>query len=170
MKVDLKKAFDYLDWGYLRLVLHKIGIQPSAAEWIMSCVTNVQFTVIINGQPTTYFKAGRGFRQGCSLSPLLFILALDGLSLHITNVVAEGHLIPLKIGRNIRISHSFFVDDVLIMGILNRFAWLHLFHTFIKFENDTGLIKNQSKSAIVNEQGDYETTDYIAIYLVLHLS
>lgn len=56
MKVDLKKAFDYLDWGYLRLVLHKIGIQPPAIDWIMACVKTVQFVVIINGYPISYFK------------------------------------------------------------------------------------------------------------------
>lgn len=35
MKVNLKKAYDYLDWGYLRMVLHKIGIFSNAAEWII---------------------------------------------------------------------------------------------------------------------------------------
>jgi len=108
-----QESFRLPGLGFLRLVLHKIGIQAPAIEWIMTCVTNVQFVVIINGYLTTYFKAGRGLRQGCSLSPLLFILALDGLSLHISDVVASGHFLPLKIGRNIRISHSFFVTTCL---------------------------------------------------------
>jgi len=83
MKVDLQKAFDCLDWGYLRLVLHKIGIQVGPTKWIMACVTNVHYAVVINGYPTKLFKKGRGLRQCCSLSPLLFILAMDGLRLHI---------------------------------------------------------------------------------------
>lgn len=60
MKVDLKKSFDCLDWGYLWLVLHKVGIQSCVAIWIMSHVSNVQYVVIINGYMVTYFKVGRG--------------------------------------------------------------------------------------------------------------
>jgi len=59
------------------------------------------------------------------------------------------------------ISHSFFVDDVLIVGILNRFSWLHLFHIFTKFGNASGLILNQCKSSIVHDQCDMEIIDYI---------
>lgn len=127
----------------------------------MACVTNVQYTVIINGYPMTYFKAGRSLWQGYLLSPLLFILAMDGLSLHIKNVVVEGHFHALHIGRNIQISHRFFFDDVLIMGILNRFAWLHFFHIFTKSGNAFGLILNQCKSSIVHDHCDMEIIDYI---------
>lgn len=38
VKVDLKKAFYCLDWGYLRLVLHKVSVQSRAAEWTMACL------------------------------------------------------------------------------------------------------------------------------------
>ena len=43
MEVDLQKAYDCLDWGYLRMVLHKIRVQARRAEWIMACVTNVRY-------------------------------------------------------------------------------------------------------------------------------
>jgi len=32
MKVDLKKSYDFLDWGYLRMVLYKIGINSNMEE------------------------------------------------------------------------------------------------------------------------------------------
>lgn len=161
MKVDLEKAFDCLDWVYLRLVIHKIGIQASVVEWIMACVSNVQSVVVINGYPRTFFKARRGLRQGYSLSPLLFILAMDGLSLHIKNAMSKGHFLTLHLGKNIHILHKFFVDDVLITGILNKFSWLHLFHIFTKFGNAFGLIMNHLKSTIVHDQSDMEVIAYI---------
>jgi len=62
MKVDLKKAYDCLDLGYLILVLHKICLQPRSMAWIMACVTNVNYVVLINEYPTHFFRVGRGLR------------------------------------------------------------------------------------------------------------
>lgn len=41
MKVDLLKAYDHVDWGYLRMVLFKIGLQPSGVNWVMVGVLNI---------------------------------------------------------------------------------------------------------------------------------
>jgi len=76
--------------------------------------------------------------------------------------MAKGLFSPLKIGRNTQISHSFFVDDVLIMGLLNRFAWLHLFQIFYRFGNASGLKMNQTKSVIMYALEIFETIVYIA--------
>lgn len=67
---------------------------------------------------------------------------MDGLSLHIRKAVAEGMFHALHMERDSKISHSFFIDDVLIMGMLNCFTWLSLFHVFSNFANDTGLYVN----------------------------
>lgn len=98
MKVDLQKAYDCLEWGYLRMVLHKIGFQARCVEWIMACVMNVRYVVFINGYPTCFFGVGQGLTKGCTLSPLLFILAMDGLELHIKKVVVEGNFGALVLG------------------------------------------------------------------------
>lgn len=55
MQVDLQKAYDCLDREYLRLVLYKIGLQPRCVDWIMACIVNVNYGVIINGYPTQFF-------------------------------------------------------------------------------------------------------------------
>lgn len=46
LQVDLQKAYDCVDWAYLKMVLSKIGIQPRCVDWIMECVINVNFSVI----------------------------------------------------------------------------------------------------------------------------
>lgn len=51
LKVDLKKAFDCVDWGLLRILLAKIGLRKMGIEWVMACVENTNFSVIINGSP-----------------------------------------------------------------------------------------------------------------------
>lgn len=100
----------------------------------MVCVTNINYVVIINEYPSNLFRDGRGLQQGFSLSPLLFILAMDGLILHIKKAVAEGQFQALHMGNDIEISNNFFVDDVLIMGMLNYFAWLTLFTYFLNLQ------------------------------------
>ena len=64
-------------------------------------------------------------------------------------------------GNNIKISHGFFVNDVLIMGMLSRFSSLTLFHIFKKFANAIGLHMNIQKSIIYHGSSDMVTITYI---------
>lgn len=138
-QIDLKKAYDCLDWGFLRCVLIKIGLSPRCTNCIMACVDKVNFSILINGHPMKFFRATRGLRQGFSLSPLLFVLAMDCLSLHIKRAVMEEHFQPLMIRKNNSISHSLFIDDILILGMLCCFTWLCLFNILKKFTKAIGL-------------------------------
>eukprot|EP00253_Pinus_taeda_P016842 PITA_16842 len=113
-KIDLKKAYDCVDWSFLRILLAKIGLRSKGIEWVMACVENVHFSVIINGIPSSFFKAERGLRQGCPLSPLLFILVMNTLNLQINRAVADKECRPVKICKDIYLSHNLFVDDILI--------------------------------------------------------
>ena len=46
---------------------------------IMSIMSSVSFALLINGVASTFFKSGRGLRQGCPLVPLLFLIVVEGL-------------------------------------------------------------------------------------------
>jgi hypothetical protein len=116
MKIDLKKAFDSIDWEFLRLILHSVGFGDKFTDWIMSCVTSANFAVLINGEATSFFKSERGLRQGCPLSPYLFILIMEGLSLLLSKSISEHQISGIKVSRFIKIVHLMFVDDVLLMS------------------------------------------------------
>ena len=68
-----------MNWSFLRLVLLQIGLSLSATNWIMACVSSVIFVVLVNGSPTYFYKAFRGLRKGCPLSPYLFLLGIEGV-------------------------------------------------------------------------------------------
>ena len=72
--------------------------------------------MLVNGEPSYVFKGYRGLRQGCPLSPYLFILAMEGLSLLINQAKSQGSFSGFKVARGLYVTHILFVDDVLIIG------------------------------------------------------
>ena len=116
LKLDLEKAYDLVDWSYIRLILVQIGLSPNLVEWIMSVVTSVQYVVLVNGELSYFFKGFRGLRQGCPPSPYVFILAMGGLSLLISQAKAQGSFWGFKEARGLYVTQIIFVDDVLIIG------------------------------------------------------
>jgi len=162
LKIDLTKAYDCVDWGFLRILLAKIGLRSQCINWIMACIENVKYAVIINGIPSSFFKAERGLRQGCPLSPLLFILVMDTLSNQIKKAVSEQRCRPVKICKDISLSHNLFVDDVLIFSMLCRMSWRCLYDILLKFQSASGLVINKVKSMLYHNDSDMDTILWIS--------
>jgi hypothetical protein len=57
LKLDLIKAYDIVDWGFLRLVLLHVGLSLEVTNWIMGCVTSANYAVLINDKPTKFLKS-----------------------------------------------------------------------------------------------------------------
>ena len=72
MKLDIIKAYDEVNWLYLRLMLIQLGMELLTIEWIIGCITLASFLVVINGSPSSFFNASKGFRQYCPLSLFAF--------------------------------------------------------------------------------------------------
>lgn len=79
-KLDLAKAYDRMDWSYLEQVLLKLGFHKKWVQWIMTCVTIVDYLICFNGALLDTFQPTRGLCQGDPLSPYLFLFVADGLS------------------------------------------------------------------------------------------
>lgn len=148
LKIDLQKAYDCIDWGFIRCLLARIGLRAEMICWIMACIEGVNYAININGIPSPYFTVERGLRQGCPLAPIIFILAMNTLSLHINKAVADQRCIPISISRHISLSHNLFVDDVLLCAMLQRASWACLFDILINFQKATGLVINRHKSIL----------------------
>lgn len=44
------------------MILNKINLSIGLMEWIMACVTSVNYAVLINGLPSYFFNASRGLK------------------------------------------------------------------------------------------------------------
>ena len=116
LKLDLIKAYDRVDWDFIRLVLLQIGIPLPTTNWIMGCVSSANFSILVNGNPTPFFSASRGLRQGCPMSPLLFLLIAEGFSRMIKELADHGDIVGIEVAARIFITHLLFVDDILLFG------------------------------------------------------
>uniref|UniRef100_A0A2N9GXN7 Reverse transcriptase domain-containing protein n=1 Tax=Fagus sylvatica TaxID=28930 RepID=A0A2N9GXN7_FAGSY len=91
-KLDLEKAYDYVNWNFLMYLMERYGFGVKWHNWIQFCISSVQFSVLIDGTPCGFFPSFRGLRQGDSLSPLLFVLVMEALSRLLDRGVDRGYL------------------------------------------------------------------------------
>jgi hypothetical protein len=81
IKIDMENAFDRVKHNFLFVVLARFGFGADILAWISSCISSPWISPMINGRPVNFFKISRGLRQGCPMSPLLYILMEESLSI-----------------------------------------------------------------------------------------
>ena len=72
--LDQGTAFDRVDHEFLMRTLAKFGFGPSFCNWVALFNNDVFSRIICNGNLSMPVFLGRGVRQGCPLSPLLYAL------------------------------------------------------------------------------------------------
>ncbi|KAH0724770.1 hypothetical protein KY284_000635 [Solanum tuberosum] len=79
MKVDLRKAYDSIEWCFLESIMAELGFPYLFIKWVMACITSVSYSLLLFGGLTTPFVGKKGIRQGDPMSPNLFVLAMEYL-------------------------------------------------------------------------------------------
>ena len=117
LKLDLSKAYDKLNWDFLKGILRSFGFEERWIRWISNLVSSTFFSILVNGTPSQPFPASRGIRQGDPLSPFLFIIIAEGLGRMLRNMQTTGQIRGLKISDHLAAqTHQQFVDDNMLMG------------------------------------------------------
>lgn len=117
LKLDMSKAYDRIEWGFLEKVFHAMGFPESLVLLIGNYVSTVSYQILINGQPSNSFAPERGLRKGDSLSPYLFITCADILLGLIKKEAKEERIHGIKVARNAPVlTHLFFADDYLMFA------------------------------------------------------
>ncbi|CAN1163243.1 LINE-1 retrotransposable element ORF2 protein [Linum perenne] len=149
IKLDLAKAFDRLEWCFVADTLTKANLPPHLITVIMACISSVSTQVLWNGGLTDIITPGRGLRQGCPLSPFLFTLCIERLSILISNAVSNGnwkqiHLVKEGPG----LSHLFFADDLVLFGMVNPNQCHSIRNCLDTFCKASGQLVSKDKSRI----------------------
>ena len=109
IKVDLEKAYDKIEWSFIREMLIKFNFPQNLIELIMSCVTLVLTFILFNGGCLETFSPSRSIRQGDPLSPYLFIMCLEYLGYLIEEKCTARLWNPIKASKSgPTFSHLFF--------------------------------------------------------------
>ncbi|GJV40060.1 RNA-directed DNA polymerase, eukaryota, reverse transcriptase zinc-binding domain protein [Tanacetum coccineum] len=119
-KIDILKAYDNVNWSFLRQTLMLFGFPKDMIGWIMTCVSTATFSININRDRHGYFKGGRGLRKGDPISPYLFTL----------------------------ISHLCFADDLLMFCHGDTESVKVIKSALDEFSKVSNLIPNMGKSTI----------------------
>lgn len=115
LKLDMSKAYNRVEWSFLRYVMIKMGFSDQWMALVMECITTVTYSLLINGEPFGDIKPSHGIRQGDPLSPYLFLLCFEGLHRMIRKATERGEIQGVSICQNgSKLTHLFFADDSLL--------------------------------------------------------
>ena len=93
--LDFEKAFDTIKWSFIFKSLQLFNFGPQFIHWIRSIYSNIESTVINYGNTTGFFKLQRGIRQGCPISPYLFIMAVEVMA---NGIRRNNNIKGIKVG------------------------------------------------------------------------
>ncbi|XP_056860006.1 uncharacterized protein LOC130494489 [Raphanus sativus] len=148
MKIDISKAFDSVQWSFLLNGLLAMGFPERFIHWIKLCITSPSFSVQVNGELAGYFQSARGLRQGCSLSPYLFVLCMNVLSLKIDKAMREKKFSPHPRCKSLDLTHLCFADDLIVFVEGSKESVEGALMVFNEFEVWSGLSISLEKSTI----------------------
>lgn len=139
IKIDIKKAFDTLDWGFLRTILLSFGFCSIFMDWILNILSSARIPIHTPAGIRGYFSCSRGVRQGDPLSPLLFCSAEDFLSRYLRIYANSGTLAQMRYTNNVLFpSHMFYADDILLFCTATLKNMRMIRDTFLCYGNLSG--------------------------------
>jgi hypothetical protein len=170
LKIDISKAYDRVDWNYVKCVMRRMGFHDRWVNWMSMCMENVHYQVLVNGERVGPIDPKRGLRQGDPLSPYLFIMCTEGLSALLRRSEARGELHGIKVCRGAPIlSHLLFADDCFLFCRADVRESTKLKEILKEYEEGSGQAINFQKSEIFFSSNTNEETRR-SIKSIFHVS
>ena len=149
IKLDMSKAYDGVDWGFLEEIMRKMDFNERWISLMMVCVKSVTYSVLVNDEPCGMIHPTKGIRQGDPLSPFLFLLCTEGLNGLIKHVERSGDIHGFSLcRRGPKLTHLLFADDSLPFCRATMEECGKVLELLSKYEEASGQKVNKSKTSI----------------------
>ncbi|XP_059315605.1 uncharacterized protein LOC132066278 [Lycium ferocissimum] len=146
LKLDMTKAYDRVSWEYLCKVLRQFGFAERWIDSVWRLITNVWYSVNINGTRHGFFNSSRGIKQGDPLSPSLFIIGAELFTI-MMETLNQSKFIPFSMDKNgPNISHLCYADDTILFSSCDPHSLGLLMSRLGEYEGVSGQLINRNKS------------------------
>lgn len=150
LKLDISKAYDRLEWGFVEKMLRKFNFHPVSIDRIMRCMSTVCYSFLRDGKIFGDVRPQRGVRQGDPISPYLYIFCAEGLTAILRRYEDNGLTHECKIARGApSVSHLLFADDCYLFFRATQVEAGIIKDTLNKYERVSGQAVNYGKSSVV---------------------
>ena len=129
--IDYVKAFESIDRATLWKIMRHYGIPQKLVTLVEKMYDGTTCRILNEGQLTDSFEIKTGVKQGCLLSPFLFILALDWLLKQVTRGKRNG--IQWTLWN--QLNDLDFADDIALLS-----------HNHDQMQNKTKLLRDTSQT------------------------
>lgn len=111
-KIDMSKAYDRIEWSFLKSIMFRMGFVVDFVDLIMLCVSTVTYNITREGLDVSLIVLSRGLRHGDPLSLYIFIICAKGLNSLIHHYEKAGLLHRVRVARGAPcITRLFLADD-----------------------------------------------------------
>ncbi|GJV33899.1 RNA-directed DNA polymerase, eukaryota, reverse transcriptase zinc-binding domain protein [Tanacetum coccineum] len=140
-KIDIHKAYDSVEWDFMKQCLIHFGFHKKMIDWVMNCLSSPSFSINVNGYSHGFFKGMRGLRQGDPLSPYLFTLVMEVFSLMVKRKIEDdgGFKYHWRCDR-LKLTHLIFVDDLMVFSRADVHSVTILSKALMEFSGVSGLV------------------------------
>jgi hypothetical protein len=150
LKLDMSKAYDRVEWEFLRRMMSKLGFHRDWVNVGMRFISPVTYKFKVNGELTEEIVPTRGLRQGDSLSAYLFLICAEAFSCLLKTAEAREQIRGARVcPETLSINHLLFADDSLLLYKLDSQSTSHLRNILDLYEECSGQIINKDKSSIM---------------------
>lgn len=149
LKLDIAKAFDTVQWPFILEVLQAMGFGDRWRRWITTLLSTSTSRILLNGKPGSPIQHRRGVRQGDSLSPLLFICAMEILG-RLFQAAKEHGVLRSSSRDGVHFQCSLYADDAILFAHPDANEAMAIKGILQIFEEASGLKTNMAKCSITN--------------------
>jgi hypothetical protein len=135
-----------LTGGLFSICLHCFEAPDQFVSWVKACLTSPSFSISLNGSLVGFFQGKKGIILGDPISPYLFVLAMEVLSLLLEEAASgsSGFIFHPKCSA-IKLTHLCFADDLLILSAAHLRSIKAIKEVLREFEDLSRLKANPSK-------------------------